>query len=100
MVDNDIIVAPATAMGGAIAVIRMSGEGAVECCDKVFAGRSRLADVAPYTVHYGRIVGFIESFMLKACYVYYFCQIVHSLSIPSKRVLVNIAKLYNLITFV
>lgn len=56
MVDNDIIVAPATAMGGAIAVIRMSGEGAVECCDKVFAGRSRLADVAPYTVHYGRIV--------------------------------------------
>ena len=56
MVDNDIIVAPATAMGGAIAVIRMSGEGAVECCDKVFAGRSRLADAAPYTVHYGRIV--------------------------------------------
>lgn len=56
MVDNDIIVAPATAMGGAIAVIRISGEGAVECCDKVFAGRSRLADAAPYTVHYGRIV--------------------------------------------
>ena len=56
MVDNDIIVAPATAMGGAIAVIRMSGEGAVECCDKIFAGRSRLADAAPYTVHYGRIV--------------------------------------------
>lgn len=56
MVDNDIIVAPATAMGGVIAVIRMSGEGAVECCDKVFAGRSRLADAAPYTVHYGRIV--------------------------------------------
>ena len=56
MVDNDIIVAPATAMGGAIAVIRISGEGAVECCDKIFAGRSRLADAAPYTVHYGRIV--------------------------------------------
>lgn len=56
MVDNDIIVAPATAMGGAVAVIRISGEGAVECCDKVFAGRSRLADAAPYTVHYGRIV--------------------------------------------
>lgn len=56
MVDNDIIVAPATAMGGAIAVIRMSGDGAIECCDKVFRGKSRLVDAAPYTVHYGRVV--------------------------------------------
>lgn len=53
---HDIIVAPATATGGAIAVIRVSGEGAVECCDKVFRGRTSLAAAKPYTVHYGEIV--------------------------------------------
>lgn len=54
--EHDIIIAPATASGGAIAVIRMSGEGAVECCDKVFRGRAPLAAAKPYTVHYGDIV--------------------------------------------
>ena len=54
--EHDIIIAPATATGGAIAVIRMSGEGSVECCDKVFRGRSTLAAAKPYTVHYGDIV--------------------------------------------
>lgn len=53
---HDIIVAPATATGGAIAVIRVSGEGAVECCDKIFRGRTSLAAAKPYTVHYGEIV--------------------------------------------
>jgi tRNA modification GTPase len=53
---HDIIVAPATATGGAIAVIRVSGEGAVECCDKIFRGRTSLATAKPYTVHYGEIV--------------------------------------------
>ena len=54
--EHDIIIAPATATGGAIAVIRMSGKGAVECCDKVFRGRAPLAAAKPYTVHYGDIV--------------------------------------------
>lgn len=54
--EHDIIVAPATATGGAIAVIRMSGEGAVECCDRVFRGRTPLATAKPYTAHYGEIV--------------------------------------------
>ena len=54
--EHDIIVAPATATGGAIAVIRVSGEGSVECCDKIFKGRSTLAAAKPYTVHYGYIV--------------------------------------------
>ena len=54
--EHDIIVAPATATGGAIAVIRVSGEGAVECCDKIFRGRTVLAAAKPYTVHYGDIV--------------------------------------------
>ncbi len=54
--EHDIIVAPATATGGAIAVIRVSGEGAVECCDSVFRGRTALSEAKPYTVHYGEIV--------------------------------------------
>ena len=56
MLDHEIIVAPATALGGAIAVIRMSGKGAIECCDAVFRGRKRLIDAATHTVHYGKIV--------------------------------------------
>ncbi|MGN0092348.1 MAG: tRNA uridine-5-carboxymethylaminomethyl(34) synthesis GTPase MnmE [Alistipes sp.] len=55
MLDQDIIVAPATALGGAIAVIRLSGNGAIECCDAVFVGRTRLADAPTHTLHYGRI---------------------------------------------
>ena len=55
MVDNSIIVAPATALGGAIAVIRMSGEGSVACCSEVFRGRRALTDAASHTIHYGTI---------------------------------------------
>lgn len=55
MIEHDIIAAPATALGGAIAVIRLSGEGAIECCDAIFRGRKRLADVGSHTVHYGEI---------------------------------------------
>ena len=57
MIDNhDIIAAPATATGGAISVVRVSGEGSVECCDRIFRGRMRLADSAPGTVRHGCIV--------------------------------------------
>lgn len=56
MIDHDIIAAPATALGGAIAVIRLSGKGAIECCDTVFCGRKRLSDVRSHTVHYGEII--------------------------------------------
>lgn len=55
MIEHDIIAAPATTLGGAIAVIRLSGEGAIECCDAIFRGRKRLADVGSHTVHYGEI---------------------------------------------
>ena len=56
MFDKDIIVAPATAMGGAIAVVRMSGEGSVACCDKIFKGRKPLSTASTHTLHYGTIV--------------------------------------------
>ena len=55
MQNRDIIVAPATALGGAIAVIRMSGEGSVECCNRLFKGRKPLVEAASHTIHYGTI---------------------------------------------
>jgi len=52
---NDTIVAPATAAGGAIAVVRMSGPAAFAICDAVFRGARRTAEAAGYTVLYGTI---------------------------------------------
>lgn len=40
-VPTDTIVAPATASGGAIAVIRLSGPEAIACCDRIFRDASR-----------------------------------------------------------
>ena len=56
MFERGIIVAPATAAGGAIAVVRASGEGVIECCDKIFRGRRPLTDARSHTLHYGTIV--------------------------------------------
>lgn len=56
MFSEGIIVAPATALGGAIATIRLSGEGSIACCDAVFRGRKSLADATTHTLHYGTIV--------------------------------------------
>ena len=52
---NPIIVAPATALGGAIAVIRMSGEGTVALCDRIFKGRKPLSEAKSHTIRYGTI---------------------------------------------
>ena len=54
--EHDTIVAPATASGGAIAVLRVSGAEALTVCDRIFRGRTALRDAASHTVHYGRIV--------------------------------------------
>lgn len=54
--DHDTIAAPATAAGGAIAVIRLSGNDALTVCDRIFRGRQPLSTAAGYTVHYGCIV--------------------------------------------
>ncbi|MDE5708165.1 MAG: 50S ribosome-binding GTPase, partial [Alistipes sp.] len=54
--DQETIVAPATAPGGAIAVIRLSGESAFRVCDRFFRGSAPLADATGYTVHFGRIM--------------------------------------------
>lgn len=54
--DHDTIVAPATAQGGAIAIVRTSGEEALTLCDRIFRGGKPLATAAGNTVHYGRIM--------------------------------------------
>ena len=54
--EHDTIVAPATASGGALAVVRVSGDDAFAVCDRIFRGRQQLSDADGYTVHYGRIV--------------------------------------------
>ena len=54
--DHDTIAAPATAAGGALAVIRLSGGDALTICDRIFRGSAPLADAEGYTVHYGHII--------------------------------------------
>ncbi len=53
---HDTIAAIATPPGeGAIAVIRMSGPASIDTADRIFRGRTALADAAGFTVHYGTI---------------------------------------------
>ena len=54
--DTDTIVAPATAVGGALCVIRLSGSDAISLCDNIFKGRKPLAEARTATLHYGNIV--------------------------------------------
>ena len=54
--DHDTIAAPATAAGGALAVVRVSGGEALTVCDRIFRGRTPLAKAGGYTVHYGHIM--------------------------------------------
>lgn len=54
---EDTIAAIATPMGeGGIAVIRVSGDDAVQICDTIYKGKEKLIEVPTHTVHYGRIV--------------------------------------------
>ena len=56
---NDIICAISTAPGmGAIAVVRLSGEGSIALVDKIFESpiNKKLVDQKPYTVHFGKLM--------------------------------------------
>lgn len=50
------IVAPSTATGGAVAVIRLSGRQAISIADRMFRGSKPLSSAKGYTLHYGNIV--------------------------------------------
>ncbi|MDD4604784.1 MAG: tRNA uridine-5-carboxymethylaminomethyl(34) synthesis GTPase MnmE, partial [Dysgonamonadaceae bacterium] len=56
---NDIICAISTPPGmGAIAVVRLSGEGSIALVDTFFESpiNKKLVDQKPYTVHFGKIM--------------------------------------------
>ena len=50
------IIAPATVAGGAVMVVRLSGNRAIDIADGLFRGKKPLRDCEGYTLHYGRIV--------------------------------------------
>lgn len=54
--DGDTIVAAATPTGGALCVVRLSGERAIAIADSVFRGHRPLCEARTATVHYGRIM--------------------------------------------
>src|SRR5690606_2253857 len=59
MMEFDTIAAISTPMGeGAIAIVRLSGEEAVEIADQLFRSPNgkKLKEVETHTIHYGRIV--------------------------------------------
>lgn len=56
LLDNDTIAAPATAAGGALCVVRVSGPRAIDICDTIFRGRTTLAAAKTASAHYGSIV--------------------------------------------
>jgi tRNA modification GTPase len=58
MMEFDTIAAISTPMGeGAIAIVRLSGDEAIEIADKLFKGitEKRLKDVPTHTIHYGHL---------------------------------------------
>ena len=53
---NATIIAPATASGGAVVMVRISGPEAISITDSIFRGRKKLSDAKGYTLYYGDIV--------------------------------------------
>ena len=51
---NDTIAAPATGLGGAVTIIRISGKHAVEYAGKVWQGRLSLAETEPRKMYLGK----------------------------------------------
>ena len=53
---DSTIAAPATARGGAVAIVRVSGPEALECVDRIFRGKTSLAESRGYSLHFGTIL--------------------------------------------
>ena len=54
--DNDTIVAPATPSGGALCLIRLSGERSIAICNELFRGKSTLQQSPSHRAYYGTLV--------------------------------------------
>ncbi len=56
MLEKDTIAAISTGLSeGGIGVIRISGENAIEICDKIYKGKEKLANVPTHTISYGHV---------------------------------------------
>ena len=58
-INVDTICAPATATGGAINIVRISGPEAIEIADKIFVSKKKgfkLANADSHTIHFGDII--------------------------------------------
>ncbi|MCD8288941.1 MAG: tRNA uridine-5-carboxymethylaminomethyl(34) synthesis GTPase MnmE [Prevotella sp.] len=53
---NSTICAIATAQGGAIGIVRVSGPDAIAIAEGIFRGKRKVKDAKPYSILYGRIV--------------------------------------------
>lgn len=53
---SETICAIATATGGALGIVRVSGNDAITITDKIFSSKKKLCDSKPYTIHYGKIM--------------------------------------------
>ena len=58
MTSNDTICALATAPGGALGIIRVSGPQSLEILSHVFRGKGNVQSFQPNTIHYGHIVDY------------------------------------------
>ena len=56
MINQSTICAIATAQGGAIGIIRVSGPDSISIVDSIFRGRHSLIEAPGYSIHYGSIV--------------------------------------------
>lgn len=55
--DDRTIAAISTPMGeGAIAIVRLSGDEAIEIADRIYKGRHSLKSVDSHTIHYGHLI--------------------------------------------
>lgn len=55
--DDRTIAAISTPMGeGAIAIVRLSGDEAIEIADRIFKGKKSLKEVDSHTIHYGHLI--------------------------------------------
>lgn len=55
------ICAIATATGGAIGIIRVSGPDSINIVDRIFCGRSSLKEAKGYSLHFGQIIAHAEA---------------------------------------
>jgi tRNA modification GTPase len=68
---SETICAIATATGGALGIVRVSGNDAIAITDKIFSSKKKLCDSKPYTIHYGKIMDgndIVDEVLVSVCH--------------------------------